>query len=141
MFSLFAPKLPIDSDELEWQLATFKWLGAEFGPAGEAPLVLPTAEYFPPSIRKGKGRVEDLFASVRAAAGMDDWPCELRAGAGDRPAHVGTGLLLRHEGARGRSTASTPILPPASRRWTSATSPATERAGSNSGHSGEGRNP
>jgi hypothetical protein len=99
MFSLFAPKLPIDSDELEWQLATFKWLAAEFGPAGEAPLVLPTAEFFPPSPRKGPGRVEDLFASVKSAAGMADWPCELRAGAGDRPAHVGTGLLLRHEGA------------------------------------------
>ena len=30
---------------------------------------------------------------------MAEWPCELRAGAGERPAHVGTGLLLRHEGA------------------------------------------
>lgn len=99
MFALFAPKLPVDADELEWQLATFKWLVSEFGPAGEAPLVLPTAEYFPSSPRKGAGRVEDLFASVKAAAGMADWPCALRAGAGDRPAHVGTGLLLRHEGA------------------------------------------
>ncbi|HET9639646.1 MAG TPA: hypothetical protein VFP12_10600 [Allosphingosinicella sp.] len=99
MLSLFAPKLPIDRDELDWQLATFKWLGAEFGPAGEAPLVLPTAEYFPPSKRKGAGRVEDLFASVKSAAGMADWACELSAGTGDRPAHVGLGLLLRHEGA------------------------------------------
>lgn len=99
MFGLFAPKLPIDSDELEWQLATFKWLGAEFGSVGESDLVLPTAQFFPPSQRRGGGRVEDLFASVKAAAGMSDWPCELRAGAGDRPAHVGTGLLLRHEGA------------------------------------------
>ncbi len=99
MLSLFAPRLPIDADELEWQLATFKWLGLEFGKAGEAPLVLPTTEYFPPSARKGPARVEDLFASVKAAAGMADWPCELQAGAGDRPAHVGTGLLLRHEGA------------------------------------------
>lgn len=99
MFSLFGPKLPIDADELEWQLATFKWLGAEFGAAGEAPLVLPTAKFFPPSPRKGESRIEDLFASVKAAAGLADWPCELRTGAGERPAHVGTGLLLRHEGA------------------------------------------
>lgn len=99
MLSLFAPKLPIDRDELEWQFATFKWLGAEFGPAGEAPLVLPTSEYFPPSPRKGSGRVEDLFASVKSAAGLAGWPCELRAGAGERPAHLGPGLLLRHEGA------------------------------------------
>lgn len=80
MFSLLGPKLPIDVDELEWQFATFKWLAAEFGGSGE-------------------GRIEALFASVKAAAGLSDWPCELRTGAGDRPAHVGTGLLLRHEGA------------------------------------------
>lgn len=98
MLSLFAPKLPIDPDELEWQLATFKWLGLEFGPAGEA-LVLPTGEYFPASERKGPARIEDLFASVKAAADMADWPCELRAGAGNRPVHVGSGLLLNHEGA------------------------------------------
>ena len=52
MFSLFAPKLPIDADELEWQLATFKWLGLEFGPAGQAELVLPTSRWFPPSPRR-----------------------------------------------------------------------------------------
>lgn len=99
MFSLFAPRLPIDADELEWQLATFKWLGLEFGPPGEAPLVLPTPQFFPPSPRQGHGRIEDLFAAVKAAAGLSDWPCDLRAGAGERPAHVGTALLLRHHGA------------------------------------------
>jgi hypothetical protein len=99
MLSLFAPKLPIDADELEWQLATFKWLGREFGPAGNAPLVLPTPQTFPPTRRQGHGRIEDLFAAVKAAAGLADWPCELRPGAGERPAQVGTGLLLRHLGA------------------------------------------
>lgn len=99
MLSLFAPKLPIDADELEWQFATFKWLGSEFGAAGDSPLVLPTPEYFPPSGAKGHARAERLFASVKAAAGMADWACELQAGAVDRPAYVGAGLLLRHEGA------------------------------------------
>ena len=99
MISLFGPKLPIDAEELEWQLATFKWLGLEFGPPGEASLVLPTPQFFPASPRKGHGRVEDLFAAVKAAAGLAEWPCELRAGAGERPAHVGTALLLRHHGA------------------------------------------
>jgi hypothetical protein len=99
MLSLFAPKLPIDADELEWQLATFKWLGREFGPVGEKPLVLPSPLYFPASPRQGTGRVEDLFAAVKAAAGLAEWPCELRAGAGERPALVGTALLLRHLGA------------------------------------------
>lgn len=99
MLSFFAPKPPIDADELEWQLATFKWLGSEFRGLGESPLVLPTPQWFPPSPRKGHGRTEDLFAAVKAAAGLSNWPCELRPGEGERPAHVGTGLLLRHEGA------------------------------------------
>lgn len=98
MLSLFGARLPIDEDELEFQLATFKWLGREFGPPAQA-LVLPTKDWFPPSPNRGESRIADLFGQVKAAAGMADWPCELRAGAGERPAHVGTGLLLRHEGA------------------------------------------
>ena len=98
MLSLFGARLPIDDDELEWQLATFKWLRGEFGPPAEK-LVLPTAQFFPPSPRSGHGRIEDLFGHVKRAAGMDEWPCELQAGAGDRPIQVGTALLLRHEGA------------------------------------------
>lgn len=98
MLSLFGAKLPIDEDELEFQLATFKWIGREFG-ADPGELVLPTKDRFPPSPNQGHARVADLFNHVKTAAGMADWPCELRAGAGERPAHVGTGLLLRHEGA------------------------------------------
>jgi hypothetical protein len=95
---LFGPSLPIDRDELEWQLATFKWLGREFGPIGDRPLVLPTSEYFPRPA-EGKPRIEALFDHVRMAAGMADWPCELRAGRESRPVQVGSALLLRHEGA------------------------------------------
>ncbi|HEX8654995.1 MAG TPA: hypothetical protein VF693_07220 [Allosphingosinicella sp.] len=98
MLSLFGARLPIDEDELEFQLATFKWLRREFGPPADA-LVLPTKDWFPPSAHKGHTRIADLFGHVKAAAGMADWACELQAGAGERPAHVGTGLLLRHEGA------------------------------------------
>jgi hypothetical protein len=98
MLALFGRRLPVDEDELEFQLATFKWLGREFGPPAEG-LVLPTADFFPPSPNKGAARVADLFGHVKRAAGMEEWPCELRVGAGERPAHVATGLLLQHEGA------------------------------------------
>jgi hypothetical protein len=98
MFGLFGPKLPVDEDELEFQLATLKWLQAEFGEVGQA-LILPTPAFFPPSPRKGHGRIEDLFHHVKSAAQMLDWPCELRAGAQDRPVQIGAALLLRHEGA------------------------------------------
>lgn len=99
MLSLFGPRLPIDRDELDWQLATFKWMEQEFGAVGTRQLVLPTPAFFPASDRKEHERIEDLFGHVRHLAGMEDWPCELEAGESDRPAHVGTALLLRHEGA------------------------------------------
>ena len=99
MISLFGPRLPIDRDELDWQLATFKWLIGEFGGVEARPLVLPTGEWFPPTERKGEGRVAELFEHVKRAASMSDWACDLKAGRGDRPIHAGNALLLQHEGA------------------------------------------
>lgn len=98
MLSLFAAKLPVDEDELEFQLATFKWLGRNFGAAG-AELVLPDAKWFPPSPHQGHRRIEDLFGHVKLAAGMADWPCALRPGERNRSNVAGFGLLLQHEGA------------------------------------------
>jgi hypothetical protein len=99
MLALFGPRLPIDRDELDWQLATFKWMEQEFGPVGPRSLVLPTPACFPPSSRSGHERIEDLFGHVRREAGMADWPCELEAGRSDRPTRAGNALLLKHEGA------------------------------------------
>lgn len=99
MLSLFGPRLPIDRDELDWQLATFKWMEREFGPVAPRRLVLPTPAFFPASGRQGHERIEDLFGHVRRLAGMADWPCELEAGRSDPPTRAGNALLLRHEGA------------------------------------------
>lgn len=74
--SLFGPKLPIDGEELEFQLATFKWLLHEFGAPAQDGLVTPTPAFFPSDGRRG---VDALFQEVRAAAGMGDWRCELRS--------------------------------------------------------------
>ncbi|HEY1606763.1 MAG TPA: hypothetical protein VGF77_14315 [Allosphingosinicella sp.] len=98
MPSLFGPRLPIDRDELDWQLATFKWMKQELGAVAPRRLVLPTPHFFPASSRKGHERIEDLFGHVRRLAGMADWPCRLEAGQSDRPARAGLALLLRHEG-------------------------------------------
>lgn len=96
LLSLFGGKLPIDREELEFQLATFKWLMADFPEFARRPLVLPTREVFPSDGRRG---VEVLFDEVRAAAGMEDWPCELRAGDSDREIDAGNTHLIRHAGA------------------------------------------
>jgi hypothetical protein len=94
----FGPRLPIDRDELDFQLATFKWLIGQFGPVGDRPLILPTPEFFPLSRAAGEAAARGVFGHVRAFAGMADWPCELRAGKGDRPIDAGNAHLLNHEG-------------------------------------------
>jgi len=98
MLSLFSARLAVDEDELEFQLAGFKWLQQEFGAVGATELVLPTREFFPPIDLGGHAAGEALFAQVKAAAGMADWPCELRPGWQDRPIDLGNTNLLRHEG-------------------------------------------
>ncbi len=96
---LFGPRLPIDADELEWQLATFKWLGEEYGEIGYTKLVLPTAEFFPRTEVAADRRVLELFEQVRRAAGMEDWPCALVAGDAERPIQAGNAHLLVHHDA------------------------------------------
>lgn len=98
MISLFGPRLPIDDEELEFQLATFKWLIGQFGPIGETPLVLPTPDFFPLVGARGEAGVREIFEAVRALVGMAEWPCELRVGKSDVPIDAGNAHLLRHQG-------------------------------------------
>lgn len=95
----FGPKLPIDADELEWQFAGLQWMISEFGELGpDTPLVLPGTEWFPPSSKSGHPRAEELFDQVRHHAGLEQWECELKPGARNRPVDAGNTHLLRHEG-------------------------------------------
>ncbi len=96
--SLFGPKLPIDRDELEFQLATFKWLIQQFGPVGDRPLILPTPDYFPLNVTGVQPAVSELFESVRGHAGMADWPCQLEPGDGDRSFDLGNNNFVKHGG-------------------------------------------
>ena len=96
MLSFFRARLPIDEGELEWQLASFKWLTAEFGNVGDTPLVLPTPDFFAPA--PGRASPQDWFDAVRSLAGMNDWPCTLEAGERDRPKAAGNAHLLYHDG-------------------------------------------
>jgi hypothetical protein len=97
MFSLFGARLPIDRDELDFQLATFKWLIGQFGPV-DRPLVLATPEFFSAEALAGRAGARAIFDEVRTLAGMADWPCELRRGEANQPIDAGNAHLLRHEG-------------------------------------------
>jgi hypothetical protein len=99
MLSLFGPKLPIDGEELEFQLATFKWLIGEFGNLSEAALILPTPEYFPSAKSRRRVPARLLFSDVQRAAQLDHWPCELREGDSGRASDAGNAHLIRHEGS------------------------------------------
>jgi hypothetical protein len=97
MLSLFRPRLPVDDEELEFLLATFKWLTATFGPAEQAPLVVPTQAFFPSIAKSGRAPACELFDDVRRAADMEDWPCELEGGERDLPTDAGNDHLIRHD--------------------------------------------
>jgi hypothetical protein len=78
----FRARSILDADEEAWQLDTWKWLLDEKGGVDDlarAPLVLPTAEFFPPTDLTGHSRVEHIFESVRRHAGLSEWPCRLIA--------------------------------------------------------------
>jgi hypothetical protein len=99
MLGLFQTRLPIDTDELDWILACFRWFAIEFEerdrPRRNA-MVLPDAETFPPSRAQGHDRAIELFETVKRHAGMVDWQCDLVPGAAAREHRVATGLALRH---------------------------------------------
>ncbi|SIN59668.1 hypothetical protein SAMN02745824_0199 [Parasphingorhabdus marina DSM 22363] len=98
--SLFGPKRPLSKDEWEWQLASFKWLLAEFGGIERNPtnvLVLPTAEYFPPTSGEPAEKAQQIFDQVRTLSGMAEWPTRLLAGEASKEANIASGISLVHE--------------------------------------------
>jgi hypothetical protein len=78
----FKQKPTIDPDTVDWQLECFEWLISEFGadlPITSRQMVLPKPGYFTTDGEKGHALAERLFASVKAYAGMSDWPVRLVA--------------------------------------------------------------
>lgn len=89
---LFGPKRPLGRDELEWQLAGFQWVLAEFGGLEAhrtTVLAKPDGDYFAESKLTGHARAEELFAEVKALAGLTEWPTRLVGNASPR----GTGQV------------------------------------------------
>ena len=79
---LFGPTRPLGKEELEWQMAAFQWLLAEFGGVEahrETMLVNPEGDYFADSVLTGEARGAELFAEVKAITGMEQWPTRLVA--------------------------------------------------------------
>lgn len=97
----FGAKLPVDDDEWDWLVACTAWaVGVMQGEAGLRSRRLVTPDAFVLTTARGHALAQDMFDQVKALCGMADWPCELRAGLPERESRVGTGLALRHGGAR-----------------------------------------
>lgn len=97
---IFGPKRPLSADEWEWQLASFKWLIEEFGGINENPtnkLVVPSAEFFPPTSANPDQKAQQIFDQVKALSGMENWPTKLQAGDASRSSAVAPGFGLKHE--------------------------------------------
>ena len=103
--SWFSPKLVVDDDELEWQLATVKWLLQEEcigDPTQAFSLALPDDAHFPPSRSRGHERATELFRDVRRHCGMEEWACNFEPGeddSGTRP--MGLGFVQSRSGVLG----------------------------------------
>jgi len=97
---LFGPKRPLDIDEWDWQLASFKWLTTEFGGIEKHPanrLVLPNETFFPKTSADPSRKAQQIFEQVKLLSGMGDWPTKLVQGDQMREMTLESGQMLKHD--------------------------------------------
>ncbi|MEO9599581.1 hypothetical protein [Parasphingorhabdus sp.] len=97
---LFGTKRPLDADEWDWQLASFKWLTTEFGGFERHPanrLVLPEETFFPRTSADPSRKAEEIFEQVKILSGMNDWPTKLVQGEHTREMVLESGQMIKHD--------------------------------------------
>jgi len=80
MLGLFKTKPLLSEQDLDFQVATYRWLLKNFGGNDfyeESKLVLPTREHFPSKIEHEDEAANETFLAVKKYAGMEEWPCKL----------------------------------------------------------------
>jgi len=80
MLNFLKSKPLISKADIEFQVASFKWLLKNFG--GDdfyktTVLVLPTKEYFPSKVNSLEGAASETFEAVKKYAGLENWACKL----------------------------------------------------------------
>lgn len=97
----------LDPEVEEWHIECWAWLMRHLGGVEalrEAPLVLPTAAFFPRPQGEGHAAAAAVFARVRELMGMGQWPCRL---AERERTNVQVGEFLVLQPQSGRGTAGT----------------------------------
>lgn len=72
----------VSDENVIFQIESYRWLLKNFGGNEfyeQATLVLPTEDFFPELINSPEEAAEITFKYVKKYAGMEDWPCDLRA--------------------------------------------------------------
>jgi len=99
MFGLFKSKPLLSAQDVEFQIATFKWLLKNFG--GDdfyqtTKLVLPTKAYFPSKVESPEEAAISTFEQVKKHAGMESWQCKLVAQEEDADPVVAPSLMVQN---------------------------------------------
>ena len=93
-------KQPLLSEENEaFQVETYKWLLKNFGGKyfyEDTKLILPTEEFFPVNNDKPEKVAQQIFELTRKYAGLESWPCTLKAQETDPNLRVATFLTLQN---------------------------------------------
>lgn len=77
---MWGQKRFLDKDTEAWHIACWAWLLRNLDGLEallEAPLVLPTAEFYGRMPAEGHARAEALFVRTKELMGVADWPCTL----------------------------------------------------------------
>lgn len=80
MISFFKPSSVIDSDSSDWLFEQFAILLEQLGAEHfitKAPLVLPTAQFFPASAKSPGEMAAETLIQMKTHAGMSQWPIDL----------------------------------------------------------------
>jgi hypothetical protein len=81
MFGLFGKSRFLDAEIEDWVLEAWAWLMSNIGgmsKLSQAPLILASRDYFPPTETVGHDRALYVFEQVKHWMGMDGWPVELQ---------------------------------------------------------------
>ena len=103
-----SPKSLVDDDEFEWLLATIKWIRAEESRIGADhgfDLALPKSDIFSIQGLQGHTLAVACFDAIRAHCDMEDWQCNLRLGAADKPELQALGFVRSRKGVLGTLSA------------------------------------
>ncbi|MCP3922465.1 MAG: hypothetical protein GY714_07765 [Desulfobacterales bacterium] len=98
MWNIFKRRKLISDKDFTFQIESYRWLLRNLGVESfykDTELVLPTKDFFPELFSASEDAVELTFKYVKKYAGMEGWPCELKAQEPDPDRKVAPTVLIQ----------------------------------------------